>query len=84
METTQKMTEYSREQREESSWYVKRCTKEKLIVTRCECNIKTVVEKHISSENIYSDIVADDEVPSYTYHHSLLNKLSNKLKLFSM
>ena len=40
----------------------------------CESNINTVVEEHISSENIHSDFVVDAMMT--------VNKLSNKLKLF--
>ena len=54
--------------------------KKKLTDASCESNIKTVVEKHLSSENVHSagpwyEIAINDQC--------VLKKPTNKLKLFN-
>ena len=39
----------------------------------CESNVNTVVEEHVSSENIHSDFLVDEMM--------IVNKLSNRLKI---
>ena len=53
----------------------------KLIDAPCESNNNTIAEEHVSSENIYFDIVfaVDDEVDIQS---TLLSKPSNKFSLF--
>ena len=53
----------------------------KLIDAPCESNTNAIAEEHVSSENIYFDIVfvVDDEVGIQS---TLLSKPSNKFSLF--
>ena len=53
-------------------------SKKKLIDTLCESIIKDVDKEHVSSKNIRSNMVAQDE----EYHHPFLNKPSSILRLF--
>ena len=53
--------------------------KKKLIDKICESNVNDTVKDNVLSENVHSDIAVDDEV---CIPPTLLNKPSNKLKLF--